>query len=261
MKLVRLSMAGFLMSLSRSLTFRINLVFDVLLAVVGLGASLATVLVVFSQTESLAGWTKAEALALIGTFQLMAGLKATFIDPNLAWFPENGIRNGKLDTYLLQPAPSLYLASLAMASPLALLESFLGLGVIAFSIAEHGQLPSLAGLLAWLALSIVGIIVTWAIGVLFACLAFWAPRLQLDIFYGSAWQFARYPIDIYQGPLRFVLTYIFPMALVAPIPAATLLRGPQLSVMVASVGAAGVSALIAVSCWQLGLRRYTGATS
>ncbi|GAA1623157.1 ABC-2 family transporter protein [Kribbella alba] len=261
MKLLRLFGAGFTMSVQRTLTFRINLLFDIGLSIVGLGATLTTVLIVFSRTDSLAGWSEAETYALIGTFQLLTSLKSTFIDPNPSWFPENGIRQGKLDTYLLQPAPTLYLASLATSTPLALVQFVLGLAVLALGISSHGQLPGAGAILAWIVTLAAGLAVTWSMGVLLACLAFWAPRLQLDVFYGSAWQLARYPTDIYSRPLRMVLTYGFPLALIATIPTTTLLNGPRLPVLAATVAGAVFASLLAIGCWRLGLRRYTGATS
>lgn len=261
MKLLRLLGAGFSMALRRTVAFRINLVFDVLLSFAGLGAALAAVLIVFTQTDTLAGWTKAESLVLIGTFQLITGLKGTFIDPNLSWFPDSGIRNGKLDAYLLQPAPSLFLASLALSAPLALIQLLLGVGVLGLGIGADGQVPALAGLVGWAVLVGVAVVVTWALGVLLACLAFWAPKLQLDVFYFSAWQLARYPVDIFSRPLRLVLTYVFPMALIASFPSATLLRGPRWDLLLGCVVGAGCAALLAMAVWQLGLRRYTGATS
>lgn len=42
--------------------------------VVGLAASLSTVLIVFTKTDTLVGWTLPEALVLIGTFQLVFGV-------------------------------------------------------------------------------------------------------------------------------------------------------------------------------------------
>jgi ABC-2 type transport system permease protein len=260
-KLLRLFGAGFALSVRRTLTFRINLLFDIGLSIAGLGTSLATVFIVFTRTDSLAGWTETEAYVLIGTFQLLTSLKSAFIDPNLAWFPEHGIRRGNLDTYLLQPAPTLYLASLAKSTPLALVQFLLGLVVVALGIGRHGQLPGPGAILAWLVTLVVGLVVTWALGVLLACLAFWAPRLQLDIFFESAWQLGRYPTDIYSRTLRVVLTYVFPLTLIATIPTTILLDGPRLPVLAATVaGASGASAL-AIVCWRLGLRRYTGATS
>jgi ABC-2 type transport system permease protein len=261
MKLLGLLGAGFAMSVQRTLTFRINLLFDLVLSIVGLGATLATVFVVFARTDSLVGWSKAETYVLIGTFQLLSSLKNTFVDPNLSWFPENAIRQGKLDTNLLQPAPTLFLASLSMSTPLALLQFVLGLGVFAFGLGSHGHVPGPGAIAAWLVTLVAGLAVTWAMGVLLACLAFWAPRLQLDVFYGSAWELAHYPTDIYRRPLRLALTYLFPLALVATIPTTTLLDGPRLPVVAATVAGATLACFLAIGCWQLGLRRYTGATS
>ncbi|MBA2950903.1 ABC transporter permease [Streptomyces himalayensis] len=261
MKLLRLLGASFSMSLRRSVAFRINLVFDVLLAFAGLGTAVAAVLLVFTQADTLAGWSKAESLVLIGTYQLITALRGTFIDPNLSWFPETGVRNGKLDGYLLQPASSLFLASLSLSSPLALIQLVPGLGVLGWGIVSAERPPSVAGLLGWLLLVAAALVVTWALSVLLACLAFWASKLQLDVFYHSAWQLGRYPTDIFSRPLRLLLTYVFPMALIASVPSATLLRGPRWEVMVGGVAAAGFAALLAVTAWSAGLRRYTGATS
>lgn len=259
MKLLRLFGAGFSMSLRRSVAFRINLFFDVLLAFTGLGTAIAAVLIVFTRADTLAGWSKAQFLVLIGTYQLITGLRSAFIDPNLSWFPETGIRNGKLDGYLLQPASSLFLSSLSLSSPLQLIQVVLGFAVLGWGIAD--RLPSVGGVASWLLLVVAGIVVTWALSVLLACLAFWAPKLQLDVFYHSAWQLGRYPTDVFARPLRIILTYVFPMALIASIPSRALLRGPQLGVLTAGVAAAGGAAGLAVLAWRAGLRRYSGATS
>lgn len=261
MKLLRLFAAGFSRSAQASLTFRINMIFDIVLSIIGLLASLATVFIVYARTDSLAGWTEAETYVLIGTFQLLSSLKNAFIDPNLSWFPENGIRKGKLDAFLLQPAPTLYLASLARSSPLALIQFILGLAVTALGLGNYGQLPTPTAILAWIVTLAAALAVTWAMGVLLACLAFWAPRLQLDVFYGSAWELARYPTDIYRRPLRLVLTYLFPLTLIATIPTTTLLNGPRLLVLAPSIIGVAIACRLAIGCWRLGLRRYTGATS
>ncbi|MEU4194619.1 ABC-2 family transporter protein [Kribbella sp. NPDC026611] len=261
MKLLRLMGAGFSMSLRRSVAFRVNLLFDVLLAFTGLGTAVAAVLIVFNRADSLLGWSKPEFLVLIGTYQLITGMRSTFIDPNLSWFPETGIRAGKLDGYLLQPAPSLFLASLSLSSPLALLDLLLGVGVLGWGLATAAQVPSAAAFLAWLLLVAAALVVTWALSVLLACLAFWAPKLQLDVFYHSAWQLGRYPTDIFARPLRVILTYVFPMALIAAIPTVALLRGPNVVTLLTGPAAAVGAATLATLAWRSGLRRYTSATS
>ncbi len=260
MLVLRLFGAGFSMSLRRSLAHRTNLTFDVLLAVLTLVSELAVVQLIFTRTDNLAGWNRPELLVLVGTFQLMAGIRTAFIEPNLSWFTDQ-VRNGKMDLYLVQPAPSLFLASLSSHSPVSLTRAVLGLAVIGGGIADFGQLPTIAGLLTWLLLLATGTVIMWSLGVLVSCLAFWAPRLQLDILFGSALDLARYPVDIYSRPLRIVLTYLFPMAVVTTLPTAALLRGPTLTSTAASVAAGVGIAALAIGAWSVGVRRYTGATS
>ncbi|WP_238161572.1 ABC transporter permease [Kribbella antibiotica] len=261
MKLLQLFGAGFSMSVRRSVAFRTNLLFDVVLAFTGLGTTIAAVAIVFTRTDTVGGWSKAEFLVLIGTYELITGLRSAFIDPNLSWFPDNGIRNGKLDAYLLQPAPSLFLASLSLSAPLALIQCVLGAGVLSWGIGTAPDKPDLYGVLSWLLLVIAGLVVTWALSVLLACLAFWAPKLQLDVFYHSAWQLGRYPTDVFARPIRFALTYVFPLALIAAVPSSALLNGPNAGQLAAGLLAAAVAAGLAALAWRAGLRRYTGATS
>ncbi|WP_152361814.1 ABC transporter permease [Microlunatus speluncae] len=253
--------ASFSMALRRLLAFRVNLIFDVVMSMIWLAVTLATVLVVYTATDTLAGWSLPEALILIGTFQVLSGLKQTFLDPNLSWFPERGIRQGKLDVMLLQPAPTLFLVSLSSCSPLSLVQSGLGLGVIVVGLARLGRPPEPAAVVSWLVMIMVGLVITWSLGMILAVLAFWAPKLQLDVFYGSAWQLARYPVDIYPGPLRAVLTYLFPMALIATAPTLVLVRGPDPALLLGGIAGAIIGAGLTTLCWRLGLRRYTGATS
>ncbi|HET6985590.1 MAG TPA: ABC-2 family transporter protein, partial [Kribbella sp.] len=70
-----------------------------------------------------------------------------------------------------------------------------------------------------------------------------------------------YPTDVFARPIRVLLTYVFPMALIASVPTAALLRGPQVGVVAAGVVAAAGAAALAALAWRSGLRRYTGATS
>lgn len=259
MRYARLFWLTFSMSTRAAVAFRTNLLFDLLVSLVTLGGAVAAIELVFVRTDALAGWTKAEALVLVGTFQLMGGLRATFIDPGLSWFPGR-VREGRLDLYLLQPAPGLFLASLGSHAPLALIQVALGAGVIGLGLAPIG-VPGASAVLAWLLLIAVGAAITWALGVLLACLAFWAPRLELDVLYGAAWEFARYPVDIYRRPLRLFLTYAFPMAVITTLPTRALVRGADPALLAGGLAAGAVAVGLAIAAWRLGLRRYTGATS
>jgi ABC-2 type transport system permease protein len=253
--MVRLMLVGVSLSLRRHLTFRANLFFDVALALAGSLSTLATVLIVFTATGTLGGWTRAETLVLVGTFEVVSGLRAAFVDPNLGALP-GSIRDGDLDHQLLSPAPTLLLATLGTTAPVAAVQIPLGLAVLTFGAAEVPGPPAPG---AWILLVAAATVVMWAVGTLLATVAFWAPRLSLQVLFATVWQLARYPADLYARPVRVILTSVVPLALVATVPAAALNRQSDPRAVLPPLAAAAVLALTAAVVWRRGLRRYTGA--
>ena len=260
MRLLKLSVVIFSISLRRELAFRADLIFEALVTVTEIAAGLAALGIVYTQTSSLGGWSLGEAVVLLGTYQIVSGVLWTFIEPNVAWFRDQ-VTEGKLDDTLLKPVSSIYLASLGTCAPLWLSRVATGVAIVAVGLWELGTVPTLWGVLGWLLMLTTGIAVTWASRVLVASLAFWAPSFQPDVLYGALWQFGRYPVSIYRQPIRFVLTYILPVAFIATIPAQVLTRGASLFLLAIGLGV-GLGAILVVQLvWNAGLRRYTSATS
>lgn len=260
MRWLRLLAAVVSLSLRRELAFRANLICQVLLAAVVVASGLAALALVYTRTETLGGWSLGEAIVLFGTFQLMAGLLATFIEPNLMWFA-NQVRSGKLDDALLKPVPSIVLVSLGSCAPLRLAEAVMGAAVVGVGLSELGRVPTPSAIVGWLLMLGAGIAITWATRVLVASLALWAPALELDVVYGAVWQFGRYPVSIYPRPIRFALTYMVPVAFIATVPARALIRGPSVELVLAALAVAAAAIAIVRAVWDAGLKRYTSATS
>jgi ABC-2 type transport system permease protein len=260
MKLVRLLGAIVSLSLRQQMAFRLDFLFQVLLTVLNVAAGVAALGIVFARTPSLGGWARGEAIVLLGTFQLLSVLLNTFVTPNLQWF-RGQVQGGHLDDVLLKPASSLVLASLGRAQPLGLIHVGLALATIAIGLRDVQILPGPASVAAWLALLVVGAVITWAIRVLTACVSLYAPSLELDVVFSSSWQFARYPVTVYPRPVTFLLTYVVPVAFIAGAPALALTRGPSPSLLLGGALAAAGSVVVAHLAWTNGLRRYTSATS
>jgi ABC-2 type transport system permease protein len=260
MRTGRLLGTAFSLSLRRALAYRTNLVFDALLALVELSASVATIGIVFHRTGLLAGWSAGQMLTLTGTYALITGLRATFLDPSIGDFSQE-IRDGRLDTYLLRPASSVVLATCTRHAPLALVQSILGFGVIILGLRELALVPSPLAVAGWALLTLIGLMIGWATSVGLASLAFWAPRLSLGVLHSTAWETGRYPVDLYGRWLRRLLTFGFPVAAITTWPAQTLTQGPDPGMLIASVLLGSGFATGTLLLWRLGVRRYTGATS
>src|SRR5258706_3206610 len=144
------------------------------------------------QVEALAGWRLEEAIVLLGMYQLISGLLATFVEPNLAWFA-NKVISGELDDLLLKPAPSLFTASLGMCQPWALLQVGLGAAIVVAGVAPLGAQLTAAGVASALLLLLAGAVMARASRVLLARLAFWAPGVEPTVHDSAFRQLGRYP--------------------------------------------------------------------
>ncbi|GAA2367445.1 ABC transporter permease [Catellatospora methionotrophica] len=260
MRLLRLLGATFSLAVRRTLTHRVNLLFDLGQSVAGVVAALAATLAVYHRTDTLAGWTRPQALVLIGMFATVSGVRAALIDPSLSRMVGT-IRDGTMDEALLRPAPSWFTVSCRDHAPLALGQTLLGLGVIAAGAARLPEPPGPLNIAAAAVLACCAIALSWALSLMVACLGFWAGRLELAPMTASLWDVGRYPAGIYQRPLRTALTYVIPLAGMVTLPAAALTRPGWAGALAA--GAASTAALVALALllFRRGLRRYTGATS
>ncbi|MEQ7125216.1 ABC-2 family transporter protein [Actinopolymorpha sp. B11F2] len=260
LKLIRLFGTLFSLSLRRQIAFRADLVFEVVLTVVALASALAALAMIYTRTNTLGGWHPGEAIALLGTFQIVSGLRAAFVEPNLQWFG-NHVKDGRFDALLTQPAPAIFLAGLSSCAPLALAQVGLGGVVVAYGVHHAGITVTPVGVATWLVLLLAATAVMWATRTILAATVFWALGLSLDAVYDAVWQFARYPVDVYRRPLRLLLTYVLPVAFLATVPSGALLNGGELLVVLMAVGVAVASCLLAHLVWRAGLRCYTSATS
>lgn len=248
------------LSIRRALAFRANLAAETLVSVINIVASLVIVRSVFWVSGSLAGWTSGEALTLLGLYLIGSGLLGACVEPNLRWFRDQ-ILQGQLDEVLLRPLSSAFLASLGTCAPLALSQSLAGIIVFAYGLATLEGRPTVPALLLAAGLFAAGCLSIWAMRLLLASLAFWAPSAQPDVGFRALWEFGRYPSTLYGRPVRFALTYVVPVALVATIPTQVLAGSAGWQAIATTVIVCGAMLLAARWVWLAGLRRYSSATS
>lgn len=97
---------------------------------------------------------------------------------------------------------------------------------------------------------------------LFVTLAFWFVRV--DNFTAIFWTFyetGRFPITVYRGTLRFILTFIVPIAFLTTFPAATLLGRLSAAYVLGAVALAIALFYISHRFWRYAIRFYSSASS
>ena len=258
LRLLRLFAAS---ELQLELAYRVNLmlvVFEMLLVV---GTSVGAVLVLFTHTNLLNGWTLDQMLVLLGCYYLIQGAANLVLSPSIERLLEH-IRLGTLDFILLKPVSAQFFVSTRHLQLARVGDFVLGTIVLIVGLARSGQGVDPPSLAIFALTLVLGFLAVYSLLLTLATLGFWFVRVEnlLAIF----WAFidaGRFPIDIYPGWLRITLATIVPIGIAVTVPAQAIagrLDPPLLAVMVSGTGA---GLLFASWFWRLGLRSYTGASA
>ena len=215
----------------------------------------------FRFAESVRGWTYEELLVVMGLFFAINGLRQAIIQPNLSRMAEY-IRLGTLDFLLTKPISSQFMVSFRHVGIYNWLDPILGLGLVVFGLVRRGQAVSVTGVLGFVVLGIAGVAVMYALALAVQCLAVWSIGAEgLDDVIQGVVEAARFPVDVYRGMVRALLTFIIPVALLTTFPAEALLGRAPPGLLAIAVAVAVALLGITSRLWIWSLRRYSGASA
>jgi ABC-2 type transport system permease protein len=243
------------------LAYGANLIVQVGSSALGLAASLLFLGAVFARTETLAGWRAPELLAVLASFYLLTGLLGMVVQPSLQAFIDD-VLQGTFDFTLTRPRDAQVLVSTERVDVWKLVDVGLGLGLLITAVMRLDGRVGPAQAAGFVVLLVAGALTMYSCCLLLATLAFWFLRMDHAlIVFLSFWETGRWPVDVYPGWLRGILTFLVPVAFATTVPAQALTGHVQPATLLAAVGTAG--GLLAVSrlVWLRGLRRYSGASA
>ena len=110
MKVLRLAWVFFRIGLMNEMAYRANFFIQIVESMLGMVTALGGVFIVFSQTDSLAGWQRSELISLLGIYFIILGSINLMIAPSLNKFMMD-IVEGKLDFVITKPRDSQLLVS------------------------------------------------------------------------------------------------------------------------------------------------------
>lgn len=244
------------------LQYRSDFVMSVVNAVITLATQLLGLSVVFGQTEDLAGWQRDELLVLVGVHFLIGGLIGLVLLPSMEAMME-GIRLGTFDFTLVKPADSQLLASIQVVRPQSLTDVVVGVGVVVWAMARLGADLSIGAVLLFALTLACGVVIVYSFVLALSTMAFWFVKLDnvLAIFQSVFSQAGRWPVTIFPGWVRVVLTFAVPVAFAVTVPAQALTGRLDLAT---TLGACALAVAFFVASrwfWLFALRRYTGASA
>jgi ABC-2 type transport system permease protein len=241
--------------------YRAEFFAQIMVTLLGLGAQLGAVWVVFAHTPRLAGWSLPQVLALLGVYNFMYGFIGAVIAPNMRQVLED-IRQGTLDFALLKPVNSQFLVSVRQFVVWRLADIGLGLGLAVYASLQLAQTLSLWQAITFPLMLLCGAVIVYAFWLFLTTTGFWFTRLDnLEMIFWNLYESGRYPIDVYPIAIRNFLTFAVPIAFVTTIPARALGHGLGAGTLVLAVLLAVGMALLSTWFWRIGLRRYGSASS
>jgi len=250
-------------SFQEEAAYRSNFFIGIFSSILNLATGVLGIIVLFSQIETIQGWTLASTLALLGVYLIVSALRSLFIGPGFEALAgmEGDIWSGKFDFTLLRPLNTQVLVSLHKWRLYSIFDLLLGIGVLIAAVFNmQVSLTASQVVLFLLALS-SGVLILYAILLTFSALVFWSPGVLFTWIFDGLFQMARYPMGMYPGWLRMVLTWVVPVGMITTVPAEALTGSLDAWMVAASLVFALVMLVIGSFLFRMGLRRYASASS
>jgi ABC-2 type transport system permease protein len=250
----------FLSSLARELEFRANFIAKLAQNVLWIFFFVAILLVIYGNTKTIAGWDRGDAFILAATVFLMNAFSSALFF-SLTEIPSQ-VRMGTLDFVVTKPIDSQFWVSTRRFNFDQVGVLVAGFAMIGMGVREAGVHPSPIAWVAYAALTVCSLILFYAFNLALMTTGIWLVRVDnLWVLSESVMQVARYPIEIYNGALQKLLTFVLPLAILATIPARQLVRGFDGGALLLGALWALGSLILTRLFWQYALRHYSSASS
>ena len=244
------------------LAYRAEVVGEILSGALGTAASLLFVLLLFEKTPDLAGWRREEAIFVFGLSMIPYGLYSV-VSMNLYEFADRYVVEGRFDRILLRPVNSFFQVLFESFRLTPIGDVIVGAGTASWAASRLG-IGFGVGDFLWVAVAAASgaVILVCVFGTLASVSFRFEDRIGIIPPVFNLIQFARYPLPVFNRPLRFLLRFLIPFAFLAFYPSAhflgkkTFLLGCYATPLVA-LACGGVLA----AAWKWGVRRYESTGS
>jgi len=250
-------------SVKNETAYNANFWVSLLNSLLNFGTGILGVIVLFGQIETVGGWSFASTLTVLGVYLTVGAVRDLFISPSLDSLTgmDGEVWIGTFDFTLLRPVDTQFLASVRRWRLFALFDLLLGLGVLIVAVLRLGTALTAAHLITFLAALAAGTITLYAILLAFSGLVFWSPGFLFSWVFDGIFQMARYPVRLYPGALRLLLTWVVPVGVITTIPAQALTGELSPAALIGSLGFSIALFTGASILFRGGLRRYASASS
>jgi ABC-2 type transport system permease protein len=243
--------------------YRENFFINFFSALLSLGTGLAAIEIVFNQTQAINGWSRMQVFAVFGVYQTLNALRGLFIGPSLDSLAgmDGDVWSGRLDFTLLRPVSLQFLVSVRKWRLFELFNLLAGIAILVFTMQSLSMSLSFGQLAFFILALSVAFLMLYAILLILTALVFWSPGILFSWIFNGIFQMARYPLDLYPGWLRWVLTWIVPIGVITTLPAQALTQQISWSALAVFAALTACANLAAAVLLKRGASKYSSASS
>lgn len=223
--------------------------------------NLVFIIVVFQHVPLMGGWSRDEIIFIYGFFLVPYALFSIFFG---FWdFNERYIIRGEMDRILTRPVHNLAQVCLESIAPDRIFGVISGLIIMGYAAIQLKLDFYWYDPIIFIVLSVSGALIYGGVYTAVSAISFFSDsRTGISPMIYNIQQYGRYPVDVYNKIIRFVLTYILPFAFVGVYPAAYFLRKETWYIYAAMTPVVAVIFFgIGLLVWNIGVSKYRGAGS
>ncbi|BCX04344.1 MAG: hypothetical protein KatS3mg053_2282 [Candidatus Roseilinea sp.] len=248
-------------SVMTGLEYRANFVGAIVMTVVEVIWSAAAVLLFYSFTDTLGGWTFHETLVVVGLLFIAFGFLDTAIWQNVIALGQH-IRKGTLDFILTKPINSQFHATLQHYRLDRIASILGGVFLIAYGLVRLGARPSAGQVALFVLLVLGGLLMVYSALVMLGTLAFWVVEVEsFGEMVFALLEVGRYPATALPEPLRAIMTFVIPIAFVTTVPAEVIIGRVTPQLVLYGWAFALALFFLCARFWNFAVRRYSSASS
>jgi ABC-2 type transport system permease protein len=250
-----------LQAVVRETHYRAHFIATITVGVVQLVLSLIPVLLLYSFTDDINGWSRGEVIALGGLWQVAFALLAVAIETNMSRI-STYVRQGDLDLILIRPVSAQFYVTFRWLQPGEIFNALTGLAVVIIGLGRAGVAPSAAGITQAVVLVICGLVLLTCVWSAAVYIVFWlttvdpVPMLVRDVM-----QSGKYPLGFYPTAIRLFLAFVFPIGFATTFPVEALVGRGGWGIVLAGVVLSAVALWLLRAWWRFAVRFYSSASS
>jgi len=217
---------------------------------------------IYSQVDSIGGWSRGQATIFLGTFSLLNAISMTFYFFGVVGIPGK-IKSGELDHYLTKPINPLLRLTFENIDPGSAPLIPLSIGIIAYGVSLQNMTSSPGTFILYFVFIFLMAVLFYDMQVILRTIPFFViSATSIEKLEGTVIELCmRVPGVLFKGMFKVLFYFILPYGLMATIPVQIITNSASGIMIAVSAAVVVLFTALAQWFWRFGLKHYKSAGS